>query len=616
MKTFLKLLLLLLLTSCVFPPRARAQYITATLTVTNTPANGDTLVYNTSSTRIFTNGTISLPGTFITLNANTNTTATNIFTQFNQYPVGSIIASQLFSGSSNVLVFRGVTALTLGGTWGKITFTTNTVTAGNVVSVPFANMATTNRTNTASQLISDLSQYSTTGIGMTSVTATNLVGLTNAQTLGNKTVTNSAWNSGTASNNTFGGNNRFVGIQTNTASTNIGGYYTNAVLDSPFFTNAVNNGNAFSSVGTGTYSEQFGTGAVATNNSSTALGNNAVSFGSASSAIGKSASAMGDNSVALGALSSTSITATNSIAIGFNAQTSTNNNIAIGSSSVASHTNSIAIGNSAATTAANQMMLGSALVSLVQTFGRLQAASITNSTLTGTNVVTGDVSYSRLNVTSLANGNNAAVPLGTNVYFKVSGPSAAFTINGIANGRDGKSIIIQNSTGYAMTLAHDSGVDPTAANRIYTGSGADIVLTNNPTIVTLIYDSAVSRWILGGFSAASVGVAQTSTNGSGFTLISTNPIVSGVNYTNLSGQRMSLSVWYTLTDSTISGAPGLVVSNLVTAEWGQFTNSFVLTGASSASASFLLAPNDIIQFTNKSSGAATATVDRSFAKGL
>lgn len=117
--------------------------------------------------------------------------------------------------------------------------------------------------------------------------------------------------------------------------------------------------------------------------------------------------------------------------------------------------------------------------------------------LANTNTVTGDLSFRRYAVTSLANGNNAAVPIGTNTFVEVSGPSGAFTVNGIngAPNRDGKFLILLNQTGQNMTIAHDSGTDPTAANRIYTMTGADRATTGNGAAM-LIYSAAASRWIL------------------------------------------------------------------------------------------------------------------------
>lgn len=108
-----------------------------------------------------------------------------------------------------------------------------------------------------------------------------------------------------------------------------------------------------------------------------------------------------------------------------------------------------------------------------------------------------DLAFGRFAVSSLANGNNASVPVGTNVFAEVSGPTAAFTINGISGSpnRDGKFLIILNQTGFNMTIAHDSGVDATAGNRIFSMTGADRTTTGNGSAL-LIYSGAASRWIL------------------------------------------------------------------------------------------------------------------------
>jgi len=124
----------------------------------------------------------------------------------------------------------------------------------------------------------------------------------------------------------------------------------------------------------------------------------------------------------------------------------------------------------------------------------------TNQNFNGTNNFPqgADVAFSRYPITSLATGNNAGVVVSTNVFIEVGGPSGAFTINGIANGRDGKLIYIINQTGQDMTIAHQSGTDPVAANRIITMTGADRATTGNGA-ATLIYSGAASRWLLIGF---------------------------------------------------------------------------------------------------------------------
>lgn len=127
----------------------------------------------------------------------------------------------------------------------------------------------------------------------------------------------------------------------------------------------------------------------------------------------------------------------------------------------------------------------------------LSGATITNLSHAGfeSYPANSDIAFTRFPIASLTIGNNAAVPVGTNVFVEVSGPGGAFTINGIANGRDGKMIVIVNQTGFDMTVAHQSGTDPTAANRIISMTGADRATTGNGS-ATLIYSGAASRWLL------------------------------------------------------------------------------------------------------------------------
>jgi hypothetical protein len=80
-----------------------------------------------------------------------------------------------------------------------------------------------------------------------------------------------------------------------------------------------------------------------------------------------------------------------------------------------------------------------------------QSLNVTNGTGGGTILADRfelkSVMYNTTNNTSLANGNNADVATGLGVIVAVSGPTAAFTINGMAGGVDGRYVILRNSTG-------------------------------------------------------------------------------------------------------------------------------------------------------------------------
>jgi hypothetical protein len=467
MKTLLSILFLALV--CL---TSEAQIITATVTVTNVAGitNGSTIVVN-GNTRLFTNNVTS-PSTQITNAASIGQGATNIWIayvlngapQINVFQSGTnAIIFQSFNGSPNVI--------TIGGTFGTVTTTTSNPTNGWVVRVPKTVEGANQRTNVSSALVSwiDDGTYVTNIISQGSVALSNYVNTGNSQVI-------------------YGAKN-FTGGLSGT-----GGTLTNANFLNPSLTNGYNYGTPFRSPGSGLYSEQFGSNAVASAQGATALGNHATATNTYSLAVGQTANAPGNSATALGAF--TAATGASSTALGVNAQASQTDSIAIGDLAISQNSTAVALGAGATTTANNQLRFGTGS-EFVSIPGGLQVeGSITNSHFVGTNTLAGDLSFSRANNSSLANGNNAAVNVSTNLYVKVSGPTGSFAINGIAGGRDGRLIILQNSTGQTMTISNDSGSDPTAANRIYTGTGADISLANNPGCCTLIYDASVTHWII------------------------------------------------------------------------------------------------------------------------
>lgn len=478
-----------------------ADRITAIVTVTNSPTtNGMTLVVN-GSTRTWTNNVVTASSQILTNNS-IGGIATNLFNQIAATPFSGPL--RLYRSSTNDVRLQGTPGLpmtvTASGNWASITYSTQSVTALTNLSVPLSAWPTqSDATNAASSLVSGLNTFSTTALSAVATISSNLFGRTNSQTI-----------SGT---NTFIGANIFSnaaqvwvgGTYSGNIGTTTNGLLKTPILSSPITTNLTNYGNAITSPGSAAGAEQFGLNATATAALATAVGNGATASGNASTAFGSTAAASAASTIAVG--NGATASKSQAIAIGAIATASETNGIAIGVGSTASHVNSTAVGYLAATTTSNQVVLGSSTANLISSVGRAEfTGGFTNFfTLPGsTNTWSGDLSFTRRDNTSLANGNNAAVDPGTNVHMKVSGPTAAFTINGISRGRESRILIIQNSTGYTMTIANDSGVDPTAANRIYTGTGADVAITNNPSSITLVYDSAVSRWILQTFTGTSI----------------------------------------------------------------------------------------------------------------
>jgi hypothetical protein len=140
-----------------------------------------------------------------------------------------------------------------------------------------------------------------------------------------------------------------------------------------------------------------------------------------------------------------------------------------------------------------------------------------------------DIAFGRYALTSLASGNNAAVPVGTNVFVQLSGPTAAFTIAGI-NGqpnRDGKLVVLYNDTGYPVTYLNQSGLDPVAANRIVTATSSDVVI-NGKTLAILFYNAAASRWVMGPHTTSERGFGTGGMNSWTNTVIATSSSTNAV----------------------------------------------------------------------------------------
>lgn len=495
---------LLLFFLCLAAPllghAASSTLITATIAITNTAgtSNGMTLTVN-GDVRTWTNSVV-IPATQILTNSTIAGSATNLFQAIAAAPFSNLGLGPTTTGITlQTLVPNGALSVILSTNWGTVTFSTNTLTSAIVVRVPITVEYSSNQVTIATYLAQGL-ESSTYGISATAVVLQNMVNLTQAQSVtGQKTFLSP--------------------IETN-------GVYLNPFLDGPTSTNGINRGNAFSSPGSGLASEQFGNSSQATGIGGIAFGVGATASGSASIAVGSAAvasnyqaSAFGFQPIAGGVLSealgnsakATNTDAlavgtqslagqTNATAIGVQASATGLNSLAVGEGAVSAFDNSAAIGQGVTSTSSNQVTIGNSSQSTIIP-GGLQVGTISNSVFGNTNnfPAGSDLAFGRKALTTIANGNNAGVVVGTNIFVELSGPSGAFTINGIAGGRDGKYIILLNRTGQNMTLANDSGVEPTSANRLFCLSAADKTITGNSS-ATLIYSTAASHWIVLNFS--------------------------------------------------------------------------------------------------------------------
>jgi len=92
------------------------------------------------------------------------------------------------------------------------------------------------------------------------------------------------------------------------------------------------------------------------------------------------------------------------------------------------------------------------------------------------------------------NGNNNDFAIGEATYVRLSFPTAAFTITGIAGGTPGRVIIMRNATVQNMSITN-LDANSAAANRIQTQDGLTHTTTGAGAVL-LVYDGTVNLWQL------------------------------------------------------------------------------------------------------------------------
>ncbi len=517
MRTRILILLGCLLALC---GHAADERVTLRVTITNLPVTGNNLSFSAPATKVITwsNTTSSA---WVATNTTVNGCATNLFLQMAAYAPWTPRPALVWVNTNAFDILGEVNqaiTVTNSGTWATLTLSTQTVTRLTTVRMPLSSeVGDTNRTNMASMIVKGITDYSTNAIGSNSVALTHAlqIGLVTQRALGVKSFD---YLIGTNGGIIYGGTNWGVAIQNATSIAGVmgsttNGYNTNGVFDVPIFTNAVNYGNALSSRNaSGGSGEQFGLGALASGiGVPTAVGASTEASGDTASAFAYLAVASGDRGLAAG--TETEASGEDSTAVASFARATKPRTSSFGYNALAGQTNGTAIGAFAETDAEDQIKLGSDTVAYVKAHGRFTAGSITNGNFTGSNNFRGPVGWEEVTVSTLANGNNIAASA-TNKFIRLvaSGPTAAFTINGIQGGWSGRELIIWNDTGQAMTFAHESGVDPTPANRIFSTSQGDYVFPTN-AVAQLLYSAARSRWIYGAPNTNSVLANNSVTDG-------------------------------------------------------------------------------------------------------
>jgi hypothetical protein len=115
-------------------------------------------------------------------------------------------------------------------------------------------------------------------------------------------------------------------------------------------------------------------------------------------------------------------------------------------------------------------------------------------TLDNGDTTIGGIEYVKRGTLALVAGANNDIPTPAASYVEITGPAAPFNVSGFTGGGDGRKLTLFNTTGVAMTITNDA--TSTAANRIYTLTGADVVLRAGNSAASFVYSIGSNRWIL------------------------------------------------------------------------------------------------------------------------
>jgi hypothetical protein len=120
-----------------------------------------------------------------------------------------------------------------------------------------------------------------------------------------------------------------------------------------------------------------------------------------------------------------------------------------------------------------------------------------------------DFRQTKLSTATDASTTGTATTLGAFGTSKIRLTNASLvSLTGIPAGYDGQVIFIENVTGNTINLLNDVGA--TSANRIYTGAGQDLQVTNQATTM-LAYDSTAARWMVISTSGANTSLSNLTT---------------------------------------------------------------------------------------------------------
>ena len=417
--------------------------ITLTVTVTNTPADGNTFTLN-SDVRTWADGVVD-PGAQIAVGASIGAATTNMFLQIASNPFSRVTPAWL---ATNQIELIGAVDLamvgSLSGSWGTLSYTTQTVTRLTSLRVPMSGLPNSIRTNDATQIITGLNSYA-----QNQFVSSLLPDEIDASTLNVSTASSAAspaieFDTGTGLYTTGG----TPGVYFSVTSSQVAQIDAGSII-------------------------QGATTAKAEISASTPSGTVPSLLPRASySTTGIGASATDTLTLIAGGVAGVDIGSTNVIINTWLDVTS---------------------GRIDGATITNSTIQGSTLTTGTYsgTIGLLSSGNIYGTSVSNT-VHIGKIILNTTDSTSLVNSNSDVNFGDVNTVVIRSGPSASFTINSIVGAEDGRLLKLINKTGHNMNLSDLTG---TTTNQIDTFNGGGHTTTGNGA-VELMYDGTDLKWLL------------------------------------------------------------------------------------------------------------------------
>ena len=527
--TMKKLITIFLCLTMVSPANA-GQIISATIDVIAPPNDGDTVTIN-SDVRTWRE-TVTMIASEMTKSANVNTNATNFFSHVTAYRFSSPFIRATWVDADTVKltsIIDGALAATSSGGWATITLSTNTTdTAGEIVTVPMSNLSSdAERNNVADLLTLDLQSWSTTSLVGGSLLMTNFVGIAGAETI--------------------------TGAKTFSGIANFGSVNSGSFSNVTIWPIVSGSGIVFQDINPAEVSNIEGdeNGYPILKDYQTGL---ALALADPDPGVLLNR-AMGD--LIFGGLTvANAWTATNSFAQITN---STLTGITfIGDNTYVGQFGSVTNGTIYDATITNATINGATIQgnsTYSGAFGTATNGSWRDGSTIGNFAIGGERSEGQGAKSSLSNGVNSGIDFSNDVFWRVSGPTAAFQIAGIDAGADGQRLVLYNTTAYQWEFYHDSGSEGTAANRIYTQSAANEI---GDSFSELIYDGTAARWLLINKETDSATLDLPSITGTGIAVrtatstYTTRSITSGDSQINVAdGDGVATNPVITLTEANV-----------------------------------------------------------------